>query len=337
MRKVGLRCIGFIGGKMMTDTLLYLSSAAIAEIGLGAGELIGAVERVFAAQAAGAARPGAKAVVPVATGHSFHAMSGTMACEDLAGMKFFGVVPDNPARGLPNVCSLVALSDIATGLPVCLMDGGWITGVRTAAMTAVAAKRLASPGSETAAFIGCGVQACAHAWLLREVLPELRRATVLGRSPARRDAFVRELQAAGWDVRLAADADDVLAGADIAVSTVPEHDGWTAFLDPTLLPKRGFAAGVDLGRSWLPSKYGEFAVVATDDLAQSRGLVAEGRLKAPPAFDTDLAALASGAYTDPPPGRVFFVFSGHVLGDLAVAAALYRRAVQRGIGIRLQR
>jgi alanine dehydrogenase len=172
---------------------------------------------------------------------------------------------------------------------------------------------------------------------LREVLPGLRHAAVLGRSPVRRDAFVRELQAAGWDVRLAADAEDVLTEADIAVSTVPEYDGWTAFLDPALLPKSGFAVGVDLGRSWLPAKYGEFAVVATDDIAQSRGLVAEGRLKAPPAFDTDLAALASDAYTDRPPGRVFFVFSGHVLGDLAVAAALYRRAVERGIGIALPR
>ena len=321
----------------MTDALLYLSNAAITELGLGAGELIDAVERVFAAQAAGAARPGPKAAVPVATGHSFHAMPGTMAGEGLAGMKFFGVVPDNPARGLPNVCSLVALSDIATGLPVCLMDGGWITGVRTAAMTAVAAKRLASPASGTAAFIGCGVQARAHAWLLRAVLPDLRHAAVLGRSPARRDAFVAELRAADWQVRLATDPDDVLTGADIAVSTVPEHDGWTAFLDPARLPSHAFAAGVDLGRSWLPAKYDEFAVVATDDIAQSRGLVTEGRLKAPPRFNADLAALASGAYAERPPGRVFFVFSGHVLGDLAVAAALYRRAKERGVGIELPR
>jgi ornithine cyclodeaminase/alanine dehydrogenase-like protein (mu-crystallin family) len=148
---------------------------------------------------------------------------------------------------------------------------------------------------------------------------------------------VRELQEAGWEVRRASGPDDVLAGADVAVSTVPEHPGWTAFLDPALLPPHAFAAGVDLGRSWLPSGHGEFAVVTTDDSTQSRSLVAEGRLKASPDFATDLAALASGAYTERPSGRVFFVFSGHVLGDLAVAAALYRRAVQLGIGARLPR
>jgi hypothetical protein len=34
-------------------------------------------------------------VVPVATGHSFHAMPGALASDGLAGMKFFGVVPGN--------------------------------------------------------------------------------------------------------------------------------------------------------------------------------------------------------------------------------------------------
>jgi ornithine cyclodeaminase/alanine dehydrogenase len=321
----------------LSSSLLYLTGAAVDAIGLGPGELIAAVERVFAAQAAGGARPGPKAVVPIATGHSFHAMPGSIAAEGLAGMKFFGVVPDNPARGLPNVCSLVVLSDIATALPLCVMDGGWITGVRTAAMTAVAAKHLADPNSETAAFIGCGVQAHAHARLLRAVLPGLRRAVVLGRGAGRRDAFVAALRAAGWEVRLATGPEDVLRGVDVAVSTVPEYPGWSAFLDPALLPPHAFAAGVDLGRSWLPSGYGEFTVVATDDMAQSRALVAEGRLKAPPQFDADLAGLASGAHARRPEGRVFFVFSGHVLGDLAVAAALYRRAIERGNGVLLER
>src|SRR6185312_14053360 len=105
------------------DTLLYLSSQAIEAIGLGPAELIEAVERTFAAQAVGSARIGPKAVVPIATGHSFHAMPGVVAEAGLAGMKYFGVVPGNPARDLPNVCSLVVLSDLATELPVCVMDG----------------------------------------------------------------------------------------------------------------------------------------------------------------------------------------------------------------------
>ncbi len=322
----------------MSNTLLYLSSDDIAALGLGPTELIDAVEHAFAAQAAGSARIGPKAVVPVDVGHSFHAMPGLLGDIGLAGMKFFGVAPGNPARGLPNVCSLVVLSDLATGMPEAVLDGGWITAVRTAAMSAVAARHLAHPDSETAAFVGCGVQAHSHAQLLRAVLPRLKRASVLGRSPARRDAFAAALRETGWETRLADGPDDALAGADVAISTVPEQPGWTAFLDPALLPAQAFVAAVDLGRSWLPSRYGEFAFVATDDRAQSRGLVAEGRLKAPPDFAADLASLASGAYTGGvPSGRSFFVFSGNVLGDLAVAAALYRRALDRGVGVNLPR
>src|SRR5882724_8603865 len=141
----------------------------------------------------------------------------------------------------------------------------------------------------------------------------------------RRDAFAGWLRDDGWQVRLAENPDDAIADADIAVSTVPEYAGWRAFLDPARLPGGAFAAGVDLGRSWLPTGYGAFDIVATDDAEQSHRLVAEGKLKAPPKFDADIASLVTGAH----PGRrsagerVFFVFSGHVLGDLAVAAAVY--------------
>ena len=322
----------------VADTLLYLSNEAIEAIGLGPAELIDAVERAFAAKAAGAARIGPKSVVPVSTGHSFHAMPGVLREAGLAGMKFFGVVPGNPARGLPNVCSVIVLSDLATGMPVCMMDGGWITAVRTAAMTAVAARRLAPEDAEAAAFVGCGVQAQSHALMLRQVLPGLRQAVLLGRSVSRRDAFAGWLRDTGWQVRLAADPRDAVAAADVVVTTVPEAPGGAPFLEAAWLPDECFVAAVDLGRTWLPSSHREFGFIATDDVEQSRGLVAEGRLKAPPEFDADLCSLASGAYRGGvPAGRTFFVFSGHALGDLAVAAALYQRAVAQGIGMRLPR
>ena len=68
-------------------------------------------------------------------------------------------------------------------------------------------------------------------------------------------------------------------------------------------------------------------------------LIEEGKLKAPPDFDADLAALVTGAH----PGRrnaddrVFFVFAGHVLGDIAAASAVYRKALAQGIGTPLPR
>jgi ornithine cyclodeaminase/alanine dehydrogenase len=321
------------------DSLLYLSRDAVASLGLGPAELIPAVEAAFAAYAAGRNKVGPKFAMPLGTGYFFQAMMGAVSAPDLAGMKWFGVVPDNPSRGLPNVVSLIVLNDLTTGQPVAVMDGNWVTSARTGAMSAAAAKRLAPPEPRMIAFIGCGTQARSHALFLRYVFPTLRRAAVLGRGTASRDAFARWLRDRGWEVRITDDPNAAIADADIAVSTVPEYAGWRAFLDPARLPASALAVGVDLGRSWLPTGYGEFGIVATDDAEQSRRLVAEGKLKAPASFDADLSALVTGSH----PGRrssdkrAFFVFSGHVLGDLAVAAAIYERATELGVGIRLPR
>ena len=320
-------------------TLLYLSRADVEACGIGPAELIAAVERAFAALAAGQARVGSKGRVPIATGHFFQSLTGTLDESGLAGTKWFGVSPDNPARGLPNGSALIALNDRDTGLPVAVMDGNWITGARTAAVSAAGAKRLAAADAESCAFIGCGVQARSHAVYLRYVRPGLHRAAVLGRGAASRDAFAGWLRGEGWQVRLAADAEDVLEGADIAVSTVPEYEGWRAFLDPARLKPGALAIGVDLGRSWLPAGYPAFDLVATDDAEESRGLVAQGRLKAPAEFGGDLGAMLTGRH----PGRrtagerIWFVFAGHVLGDLAAAGAVYEQALARGLGTRLPR
>ena len=321
------------------DGLLYLSRGDVEAARLGPAELIPAVERAFAALAAGRARVGSKGRVQIATGYFFQSLTGTLDESGLAGTKWFGVSPDNPARGLPNVSALIALNDLESGLPLAVMDGNWITGARTAAVSAAAAKRLAAEDAASCAFIGCGVQARSHAAYLRHIRPRLTHAAVLGRGAASRDAFAGWLREEGWQVRLAADAEDALSAADIAVSTVPEYEGWRAFLDPVRLKAGALAIGVDLGRSWLPSGYPAFDLVATDDAQESRGLVAQNRLKAPPGFGADLGAMLTGKH----PGRraarerIWFVFAGHVLGDLAAAAAIYQRATATGLGTRLPR
>lgn len=321
------------------DTLLYLSRSAVEAAGLGPAELIAAIERAFAAHAAGSVRVGHKGRVAVGVGHFFQTMLAALDEPPLAGMKWFGVAPDNPARGLPNVCGLILLSDIATALTIAVLEGNSITGARTAAMSAAAAKRLALPEATTASFIGCGVQARSHAVFLRHVLPRLRRAVLFGRGPASRAGFAAELREAGWQVEIADTPEAALAGAEIVVSTVPEYAGLRPFLDPARLMPGAFVAAVDLGRSWRPAGPETFDLVATDDSEQSRGLVSEGRLNAPSEFGVDLGALVAGNGLGrrSADDRIMFVFAGHALGDVAVAAAVYRRAAARRLGTALPR
>ena len=321
------------------DSLLYLSRADIEACGLDPEGLIAAIERAFADYGAGKASIGHKGRVPVGTGHFFQSMPARLDDPPLAGMKWFGIAPDNPARGLPNVCGLILLSDIETAVPVAALDGDWITGARTAAMSAAAAKRLASPDAATAAFIGCGVQARSHAVFLRHVLPGLRRALLFGPGAGSREVFSAELRKAGWEVAVADMPEAAVGAAEIVVSTVPEYARFKPFLDPARLAPGAFVAAVDLGRSWLPAAPGAFDLVATDDAEQSRGLVAEGRLNAPSEFDVDLAGLVSGKAEGrrSPTDRTMFVFAGHALADIAAAAAVYQAALRRGLGTRLPR
>jgi ornithine cyclodeaminase/alanine dehydrogenase-like protein (mu-crystallin family) len=85
------------------------------------------------------------------------------------GAKIVSVFRDNPARGLPTVTSIYVLSDYATGEPLALMDGGYLTGIRTAAGSAVATRALAREDARTLGVFGTGVQARFHVETIRRV------------------------------------------------------------------------------------------------------------------------------------------------------------------------
>jgi ornithine cyclodeaminase len=72
--------------------------------------------------------------------------------------KYVNGHPDNADRDLPTVMAFGALADVATGLPVFLSELTLATALRTAATSALAARRLARPGSRSMALIGAGSQ-----------------------------------------------------------------------------------------------------------------------------------------------------------------------------------
>ena len=77
----------------------------------------------------------------------------------MAGTKIVNVHPQNPKKGLPTVMAVIILNGAKTGLPLALMDGTYITGLRTGAAGAVAVKYLARKNAETLGVVGAGQQA----------------------------------------------------------------------------------------------------------------------------------------------------------------------------------
>ncbi|MGB8351227.1 MAG: hypothetical protein WCE47_12430, partial [Gaiella sp.] len=111
--------------------------------------------------------------------------------EPVISLKEVVVVPGNSTRGLDPHQGSVLLHDGTTGQLVAVLNASPVTEIRTAAVSAVATKLLARPGSRQVAILGSGVQGRSHAVAMREVLPdaELR---VWSRDPAHGEALALE-------------------------------------------------------------------------------------------------------------------------------------------------
>lgn len=78
---------------------------------------------------------------------------------DIAGIKSVNVHPENAMYNLPTVMAVIILADPKNGFPLAIMDGTYLTSIRTGAAGALAAKFLSRKTAKIAGFVGCGVQA----------------------------------------------------------------------------------------------------------------------------------------------------------------------------------
>ena len=122
------------------------------------------------------------------------------------------------------------MHDSVTGIPLAVIDGNWITAVRTAGLSAVAAKRLANPVATVAAFIGCGVQAKSHLRIFAELFP-LKEIRVFGRGRKKRDAMCRGAEDLGLSAVDCSTAQETVSDADLVLSSVPLSHEIKPFLD----------------------------------------------------------------------------------------------------------
>ncbi len=144
------------------------------------------------------------------------------------GAKVVSFFPENPSLGRPVITGFYVLSDAETGRLIALMDATFLTGIRTAAASAVATKCLAREDSRVLGVIGAGVQGRFHVDAIRAVRP-IERVVVYNRTPERGSALVDELNSSAIPCRLVDTASDCAAEADVlAVCTssgTPLFDG----------------------------------------------------------------------------------------------------------------
>lgn len=89
----------------------------------------------------------------------FRSMPAYVEDQNAVGVKWVNVHTDNFKQKLPTVMAMIILGDSKTGYPLAVMDGTYITNLRTGAAGAIAAKYLARKDSSVVALIGTGNQA----------------------------------------------------------------------------------------------------------------------------------------------------------------------------------
>lgn len=146
------------------------------------------------------------------------AMPGAVAEPPALGTKIVSVFRNNPARGLPTVASIYVLSEYDTGQPLALMDGGYLTGIRTAAGSAVATRALARPDTSTLGVFGTGVQARFHVETIRRVRP-VRNVLVSATSPDKARTFAEWVTTTTGLLATPADPEETSAADILATCT----------------------------------------------------------------------------------------------------------------------
>ena len=151
-------------------------------------------------------------------------MPATLIKENICGMKWVSVFPNNPQKlGIPNVSGIIVLSSTLNGHPVAIMDGTFITALRTACIGAIAAKNLAKKDSKVYATIGSGEQAKMHFMAIKSQIPSIKICKVASLDYKNEMQFINEMKKKYNDVEFISfdgNTDDVAKEADIIVTAV---------------------------------------------------------------------------------------------------------------------
>ncbi|MBI3031811.1 MAG: ornithine cyclodeaminase [Candidatus Rokubacteria bacterium] len=176
--------------------------------------VIRAVESAFARCARGEATVPSRLALPADEGGLLLLMPSALAGTAL-GAKLVSVYPKNRERGLPTIFATYVLMEPGTGRPLALLDGGFLTGIRTGATSALAARYLARSDTRVIACFGAGVQAAFQLRCLATVLA-VERVLVVGRRRDRAERFCETMgKEIGVPVTLAETPREAVGQADL--------------------------------------------------------------------------------------------------------------------------
>lgn len=288
-------------------------------------EIIESIEALIRAGNENRAWHAPKAVIQPGDGRYMMAALAVADDPSLLAVKTVVLNPDNPKHGLAQINGLVTILNGQTGLPAAVMDGNWITAVRTAGLSATAAKHLARKDAAVVGFVGTGVQARSHLDAFADMFP-LEAIRIFGRGQENIDALGAYAAEKGLEAIVVDTGNAALEDADLVVTSITATAKVEPFLDGGRMKPGSFAAVTDLGVPWRDETLHAFDRLIIDDVEQEKSL--PNKIVPPDCVHGDLQQLVLGRVA----GRenddqvTGFFFRGHALGDLALASLCYRKA-----------
>ncbi len=322
----------------MAETLTYLGRSDLLRLGLDMTTVIATVRSAILQQGRGGVVMPAKTTLAWKDGGRLNGNAAFVADPPSLGIKWNAEVPANVAEGLPNLTALLLLNDPETGFPTAVIDGTWITAMRTGAVSAISAELMAPRRVEELALVGCGVQMRTQLLGLLEVVdPGTIR--IFDIRPEAAGAFVAQMsRRTGRPIVVAPDAESVVRGADVIVSATK----FAIVPDPTLkgewVKPGALLMPIDVATAWEPSAYLAPGKFVTDrwDVLMSVGEAGHfpGGM---PRCHAELHEVVSGAK----PGRetdretIVVMNEGMAIEDTAVGQLALDRARAMGLGTEL--
>lgn len=319
---------------MESGQLRYLSRADVEEVALDVRTIIDLLEKAFREKGAGQVEMPPKPGIHTQPDAFIHAMPAYIPSMESAGIKWVSGYPENQARNLPYISGLLILNDVQTGIPYAVMDCTWITAYRTAAATALSAKYLARPDSETAGILACGVQGRTNLEALAALFP-VKRVYAYDIAPQVQQRYVAEMsEQLGIDVVGVDNPRQAVVESDLVVTSGPILKHPEPTVEAGWLRPGAFASAVDFDSYWTPAAMQSMDKISTDDHDQFSYYKSVGYFGQTPEPYADLGEIVAGQK----PGRegederTMAINLGLALDDMAVAPEIYRRASERNIG-----
>jgi alanine dehydrogenase len=249
----------------------------------------------------------------------------------------------NPRRfNLPTVMAIIILVDPKSGAPLSIMNGTWITAMRTGAAGGVAAKYLARQNPKRIGLVGAGTQARTQLMALLGLYGRLGEVRVWSRSRESREKYASEMRSLYGDraeVIPVETVKDAVVDADIIVTTTPSRkplvmDDWVS--EGTHITCIGADAP---GKEELDPAILKRARIFVDDWKQGSH---SGEINVPLAkgiiTEEDVVGELGEVVAGLKPGRTsleeitVFTSTGLAVQDAVTAKLVYEKALAKNVG-----